>query len=391
MKKILLAATFIFMVGAGVAQNNKVISTNNYLKSYGQDPVNSAEDLLKAKDNIDAAKEHPKTMNAPKTHNYLGQTYQQLYLAEADQFKAFKNLEVLKTSVDAFNFAIENADRRTDVAEIKRFQGLNADLSFKAGISYYQNREFAKAAELFSMRENIMSTHFDRIDTISIFNVGLCAEQTENYDLAIEKYQRCAELGYNGGGMYASIAGIQQKQGDVEGALATLKEGREKYPDEVALLTQEINIFLKEGKIDDALNNLNMAIEKEPNNDSYYFARGTLFDKKGSYEKAMEDYKKAIGINPDNFDANYNLGAMYVNQSGQVVEEMNADLNMEQEKYDKLKTKLEGLYKKAVPYLEQAHNLNPKDQATMQTLVELYVKTGDTEKYKAMKAKLQGQ
>ncbi len=390
MKKILLAATLIFAVGTGMAQSNKVTSAGNYLGYYLKDPGNSGDQLLLAKDNIDAAVEHPKTAMAPKTHVYAGKIYQRLFLAEGEQFQAFKNVEILKKSVEAFNFALKNADRRTDVNEVKSLQGSNADLAFQSGISYYQNRDFAQAAELFKMREEIMKMHFDRIDTISIFNVGLCAEQTENYDLALEQYQKCAELGYNGGAMYASIANIQQEQGNVEAALGTLKEGREKYPDEVALLTQEINIFLKEGKIDEALTNLNTAIEKEPENDSYYFARGTLFDKKGDQEKAIADYQKAIEINPENFDANYNVGAMFVNQSGKIVEQMNADLNMEQAKYEKLKADLDALYKKAIPYLEKAHELNPEDKATMQTLVELYVKTNSNEKYKTMKAKLQG-
>lgn len=390
MKKILLAATLIFAVGTGMAQSNKVTSAGNYLGYYLKDPGNSGDQLLLAKDNIDAAVEHPKTATAPKTYVYAGKIYQRLFLAEGEQFQAFKNVEVLKKSVDAFNFALKNADRRTDVNEVKSLQGSNADLAFQSGISYYQNRDFAQAAELFKMREEIMKMHFDRIDTISIFNVGLCAEQTENYDLALEQYQKCAELGYNGGAMYASIANIQQEQGNVDAALVTLKEGREKYPDEVALLTQEINIFLKEGKIDEALTNLNTAIEKEPGNDSYYFARGTLFDKKGDQEKAIADYQKAIEINPENFDANYNVGAMFVNQSGKIVEQMNADLNMEQAKYEKLKSELDALYNKAIPYLEKAHELEPADKATMQTLVELYVKTNSNEKYKAMKAKLQG-
>ncbi|MAX81366.1 MAG: hypothetical protein CL843_14490 [Crocinitomicaceae bacterium] len=385
MKKLILAAGMFLAIGSLSAQSNKVISASNYLKYYQTDPENSAQDLLNAKENIDDAAQHEKTMNEPKTHIYKGKIYQQLFLAKGEQFAGFKNAQTLEASIDAFNFAMENADRRTDTKELKNLQGMNADLAFKTGISYYQNQEFDKAAALFQQRADIMSALFERIDTVSIFNVGLCAEQTENFDLALEKYKQCAELGYNGASMYASIATIYSNQEKYDDALAALKEGREQYPNEVALLTQEINIYLKQGRTDEALANLNTAIEKEPDNDSYYYARATLYDKKGETENAMADYQKAIEINAENFDANYNLGAIYVNRSSPLVEKMNNLPASADKEYEAIKVQLQETYSKAIPYLEKAHEINPKDLATMQTLLELYVKTNQTEKYMELK------
>jgi len=320
MKQVFLLVGFTLSVALSFAQNNKVISASNYLKYYRADKANSAEDLLKAKENIDAAAVNVKTANLPKTHNYLGQVYQELYYAEGEQFESFKNGETLKTSVKGFDFAMANADKRTNVDEVKRYQGANADEAFRMGISYYQNEDFAKASEMFQIRERVLRETFERIDTISIFNVGLCAEQTGDLDLALQQYRKCADMGYNGGGIYANMASILNKQEKTDEALAVLTEGREKYPDEVSLLVEQTNIFLKQDRIDEALENLNTAIEKQPDNDSYYFARGNMYDKKGDAEKAIADYKMAIENKAENSSANYNIGAISVTQTLGLVE-----------------------------------------------------------------------
>jgi predicted Zn-dependent protease len=55
-------------------------------------------------------------------------------------------------------------------------------------------------------------------------------------------------------------------------------------------------------------------------------------------------------------------------------------------KYDALKEELYGLYRKAVPYLETSYANEPEDKLVQQTLMQLYGKLGETEKYNKLKA-----
>ncbi len=390
MKNGILFIGMMLSAGMAFAQPNNVTSASNYLRYYLQDRANGQEDLTKAKQVIDEAATHEKTANEPKMYYYRGKIYQQLHLSENEAIEAISK-DALKVSIESFNNALKTADRRTNVEEIKGMQGMNADLAFKEGIANYQAKTFANAIEYFRLRENIMSSIFERIDTVSIFNVGLSAEQAGQIDLAMEQYRECAKLGYNGASMWASMANIEMKRENYDEALAILTEARKKYPEEVSLLTLEINIYLKQGKTDEALTMLDKAIAAEPENASYYFARGTLNEKKEKLENAITDYKKAIELDDKNFDAYYNLGAMYVNQSVPLVEEINNLPPTDTKNYERLKKELEASYANAIPYLERAHELNQEDQATMQTLMELYVKVGENDKYMELKKKLTGQ
>jgi tetratricopeptide (TPR) repeat protein len=100
---------------------------------------------------------------------------------------------------------------------------------------------------------------------------------------------------------------------------------------------------------------------------------------------AEADYKLALEIDPENLDANHDLGALYVNQSISIVEEMNNLPLSATKEYDKKKAELDAIYAKALPYLEKAYELDPSDTEVQNILMKLYLRTNDTEKYNKIK------
>jgi Tfp pilus assembly protein PilF len=62
----------------------------------------------------------------------------------------------------------------------------------------------------------------------------------------------------------------------------------------------------------------------------------------------------------------------------------------QQSEYDAATKKANDYFAKAKPALEKAHEIDPSDKNTMASLVQVYAIMGETEKYKEMKAKLQG-
>ena len=79
---------------------------------------------------------------------------------------------------------------------------------------------------------------------------------------------------------------------------------------------------------------------------------------------------------------------MYVNTAARVMEEANKLPISETAKYDELKAKADKLLEKALPALETAEKLNPKDYNTLITLKQLYARKGDAEKIKAIDEKI---
>lgn len=381
MKKLVLGLATLLCASAVSAQSNKTLSAYNYMKRG---------DFIKAKAAIDAAAVHPKTINDAKTFFYRGKIYYALATQPGDQYKEFKNGTALVEAAKAFEKAKTlPGKKKFNLKDLdKSYLGLS-DVAFQQGVNHFNSKDYTGAVKMFEQSAGIKK-HYNIVDTLAFFNSALAAERGKDLDVAIKYYQKCIDLEYKGGRTYYDVAKLQQEKGDVDGALATLNEGLKKYPEDQTLLTSSINIYLKEDRVDEALANLNSAIENDPNNSSFYFARGTLFDKKGDMENAEKDYKTSIDLNKEGFDANYNLGALYVNESGKVQNEMNGLAISEQKKYDELKTKRDDLFRKAIPFLERALEIQPNDRNVQSTLMELYGKTGQNDKYTEMKTKLTG-
>jgi tetratricopeptide (TPR) repeat protein len=110
----------------------------------------------------------------------------------------------------------------------------------------------------------------------------------------------------------------------------------------------------------------------------------------GKLDEAVAAYKKSIELKPDNFDAVYNLGALYFNDGAELANKANKIPANKVAEYDAAKKKFEAKFKDALPYLEKAHQINPTDIATMESLRQLYARLGDLAKAGEMKKKMEG-
>ncbi len=388
MKKILIALLLGTAVVSGAeAQNNKVTSAYNYFKDYSGDPSDS-ESLIKAKKNIDVAKEHEQTMNSPKMYKYRGMIYFAISVDTNEAINAHRE-GALQIAAESYQGAIDNADKRTDVDKMKSELIKCGRQAFNAGSGAYGAKEYQKSSDFFMMSFDILKNNADFIDTNSIFNAALTSELAGNDDRALELYNASLEYHNSKEKIYVAIAGIYKKQENNEKLLETYNEALAAVPGSQAILVELINFYISNDMQEKALGNLTLAIENEPENASFYFARGTLHDKSGNIEDAVADYTKAGELRPDYFEAWYNLGAIYVNESGTVQEKMNELPMSAQKEYDALKIERDALYKKAIAPLEKALEIQPEDTVAGQTLIQLYAKVGDNEKYEALKARFE--
>jgi tetratricopeptide (TPR) repeat protein len=380
MKKTLLGTLAILTTVGLYAQPNKVTSTHNYLK-YGE--------LDKAKEAIDDATVHEKTMNSAKTFLYRGEVYASIAVSTDDNFSSLKagaSLEALNAYKKAQELA--ETDKKVDKAKINLGYLTSIDLVFQEGVNYFNAKDFANASRYFELASDARSSALNAIDTAGYYNAGLAAERAENEAKAIEMYEKIIHTGYNEGILFSELARLYVKQGDTEKAMATLEKGRSSFPNDQALITSQINLYLQTGKDAEALKNLDDAIKNDPKNAVLYYVRGVLKAKQDNEEGAELDYAKSFELDNTYFDAIYNLGAIYVNKSGAIQEKMNAlDFN-EQKKYDALKKERDEYFNKAIPALETALSIKNDDIVVIQTLMQLYGKVGKTDKYNEMKKML---
>ncbi len=209
----------------------------------------------------------------------------------------------------------------------------------------------------------------------------------EVYDKAIKHFVSCKELGYGGADLYLLLKNCYLELVDSTNAAKILQDAFEAFPGNESVLVHLVNYYLLSGKNEQALEYLAIAKEEDPENATFYHAEGVLYDKAGEQENAMKAYLRATELDPAYFDTQYNIGALLFNKGVTMVEKANAI--MDNEEYEKAKTAAEAQFTKALPYMENAHELNPADIATMETLKILYYRMQMMEKHAVIVKKLE--
>mgnify|MGYP001324534563 CR=1 FL=1 len=148
-----------------------------------------------------------------------------------------------------------------------------------------------------------------------------------------------------------------------------------------------MNTTLDGGDVQQAIDKFEKAVQNDPKNASIVFNLAVLYDKANNTEKALSNYLKAIEIKPDYGDAYFNMGVMYFNQGVQFNKKMN-DVDEKVDKdgkiYDGLKKQRDEVFAKALPYLEKAYAINPKNNDYKSNLKKVYASMNLFEKAKAI-------
>lgn len=386
MKKQVLTFLAIITTSLTFAQGSKVTSASNYLR-YGE--------LDNAMNAIEAASKHSSTSGKAKTWFYRGKVY---HAINDSQDEKFKNLHPnpLMEAYQSYKKAMEMPDaNRLDQAELERLFAAAGNNMVNKGIQQFNNKDFENAVNSFEVGIEV-ANHFKAVDSLAYYYAAISSAKAKQTDKAIKYLNKCVEIDYQGAMAFFYLADIYNNNGDKEKFKETIEAGRAKYPDDANLLTQEINIYLNAGDSEGAVKALNQAIEKDPKNKTLFYARGNMYEKQAEvdssktveyYKNAEADYKKAIELDNSYFEAYYNLGAMIYNQAVAQMEIINKI--KDNKKYAEEKAKADEIFKSSLPYLERAHELDPTDKSTMISLKELYVRTGNTEKYNDIKSKLE--
>ncbi|MES2590748.1 MAG: tetratricopeptide repeat protein [Bacteroidota bacterium] len=416
MKKIaflFLATAFTF---SGVAQSSKVVNAINYLSDYGtsKDP----ESLQKAKENIDLASEHPDTKDKAKTQVNKGKIYLTIYEANKRAqeeklmsitdpnkrtFVAFQNTPTteLETAYQAFVKAKALDDKGNYTAELKSIPNIGIYFD-NTGRSNYNAKKYPEALSAFERAYEISGGK----DTTVLYFLAASSDLAQQYDKAKQYYQKMIDTKQGQGATYSSLMNVHLMMKDSVYGMEILKKGRAAYPNDINLVISETNYFLKTNKSQEALNNLNIAIQAKPTDANLYLVRGNIYDNlanpKDAAGKDLEkpktyaeniklaeaDYKKAIEIKPDYFDALYNLGVLYNNQGVELNKQ--ADKITDQKKYEAANAKATEQFALAMPVLEKAMEVNPKERNTMIALKQIYARMQLLDKLKEINAKLKG-
>lgn len=359
---ILLSLSLLIVFGA-FAQKNKRTSAYMYNKNMQYD---------KAKEAIDEAIVHEKTINDAKTWMYRGEIYYNIAVSE--------DPTVSGLAENATEVAYESLLKAKQLDVKNEFEGeltlylINlTNLYYKKAADGFQDNDYAAAIDGFEKAFTIAEAD-GRFDTIAAFNIGMAGVLAEKPEVAAEYLQKCVDVDFDDPRVFMFYNRSAKQLGDTVRALEIISLGREKYPEDLSLLLEEAQIYLEKNETEKLLASLQKAVIADPENANLYFLIGKSQDDLGDKVAAEENYKKAAEFNPEFFEAYYNIGAIYVNTASEFQAEAN-DLPLnEVKKYNALTELANAELEKAVPYLEKALEINPEDVPTLTALKEAYAR-----------------
>ncbi|MDC0204402.1 tetratricopeptide repeat protein [Flavobacteriales bacterium] len=353
------------------------------------------ENYAEAKTYIDEAYESESTSNEPKMWNYRAPIYLQIALKEPalDKNAAFKATEAHIKCLQ------KDKKGRVVVRKWTSEEDILAGLIqcgyklFNVAIDKYNAEDYKGSLKYYNAIFDIIP--LDTEDQLKrgnitrgtiLYNSFFSSNKMKDNTTSKDLLQKLIDINFNEPAIYIHMSNIYIEEKNTDKALEYLAFGRDMFEDDQGLINTEINLYIQLGRTSELIGKLGEAIELDPENDLLYFNRGTIYDQEGDMTNAIKDYRASIEINPSSFGANYNLGALYFNTAIETNNKANATSN--NSVYKKLKNEADGLFAKALPYLEEAYALNSQDKNTLLSLKQLYYMSGNYKKSEEMKKEI---
>lgn len=419
-KNLVLATSLIFSVST-FAQKEELKAAEKALKAGN--PAEAKSALTQAESLIANAEDSQKA---------------QFYFLKGNTY-----LDLAKKKIEAGKNLGEAAKAYNDLMEVEKKSGkskytIQAQTSLQEVMGELRNSAIADNNEK-KYKESALKLYqiytLDKKDTIMLYYAAGTASNAQDFDLALEYYNKLKEINYSGkatnymaksklndqeqvfpsmadrdkavkmgthsdpkvekveskrGEIYTNIAKIYIMKNDIPAAKKSISDARALNPDDTSLLLAEADLYLKTEDYVTYKKLISEALVKRPNDAELFFNLGVISSKfKDGQAESEKNYMKAIEIDPNYKNAYINLAILKLSGEKEIVDSMNklGTSPADNKKYDVLRAKREGMYKSALPYLEKAEQLFAGDKDIRSTLLNVYNALDMTEKYKALKAK----
>ena len=365
---------FLFLINLNAAaQKSQVLLAQNSVGKLQVSIINKEDakkqlavigEGIKA---VELAEKDNKTKNWPET--WAIKAYLSSYIAiidneaNADKYYSLAN-EALQKAI-----ALDKYQSNTSLIKAATYN-VNIKKQIDGNKLYLQN-DFTNAFNLLKQVSDYLPT-----DTTLAVNTGICAQNIQSYNEALDYFKRAKDNGVRNPIVYQNMANIYASKFESELALKTLEDGLKVNAYHPFLTTDYINLLLDNEKYDKAIKIIEGSIATEKRSKLLLFLYGYLqqsqFNNNGTAELA---YKKALDIDQNYFDALYQLGLVYVNVANEALKA-------------KDNKKFTSNINRAEFILQRAHEINLNDRNTIQLLIEIYTRKNRLDKVQDLKRKL---
>lgn len=404
------------------------------------------------KDQIKAAEKALKNGNSAEAVSVLTQAESSIGSAEAPEKAQFyfvkgnAHLDLSTKKMDLAKNLSAAAKAYQEVLSIEKASGKSKYTSqVQSSLADIKNQLINGAVDAGNAKDYktaskllYQSYELDKTDLEKLYYAGNYALNGEDYDTALLYYEECKKLNFSGEGMgyYAknvvneqeeffgantssktdrdtkvrlklytnprdekipskkgeilkNIALILVQQGKIDQAKQALADAKAANPDDSAIAMTEANLYLELNDFVMYKKLVGEVLSKNPNDADLLYNLGVIASKTNASE-AEGYYKKAIEINPNFTNAYLNLAIVKLDADKKLIEEMNklGTSEKDNKRYEVLKKQRNDMFTSALPYLEKAFELDPKNEDVGTTLLNVYGALEMSDKKKALKAKL---
>ncbi len=274
-------------------------------------------------------------------------------------------------------------------------------------------------------------------DTLYLYYAASNAVNAGNYDKALDFYETLKDLGFSGeqteytavnketgetevmtskeqrdlfiksgdytdpqdrktesktGEIAKNIALIYMEKGENEKAVAAMEDAKRENPNDVTLLQSEADMYYSMGDMEKYRDIMEQVVAQDPDNAVLLYNLGVSSAELGERDRAIEYYKKALELDPEMTNARINIAHVILSREQPLVEEMNqlGTSAEDNKRYDELAEERRGVYRDAVPHLEQVLDKNPNNLEAARTMMNIYYQLNEQEKAEEMKQKIAG-
>lgn len=236
------------------------------------------------------------------------------------------------------------------------------------------------------------------------YNASLAAYYSDDRALSVKAHERAKGNGYEQNSVYQRLVQEYSIARDTVNLIATLNEGNQlfgdtdverKHADGTTYYKKEdfygislMNLYISSQQYDKAFEVLNEILPKSPESYDLWNVKGNLHENQGEIEEAIKCFQKALELNPKFADALGSMGRIYFNQAVEKDNELSTSITNTAE-YNKAKEQeVLPLYRQALPYFEQAHQLNADERDYMVALRSIYYNLNDAANLKLIEIEM---
>jgi len=340
-----------------------------------------------------------------KGASYLGRSYMAMYnnrKSDAQQLaELWVNYPSFPTAAwDAFLKAEENDQNESYVKQNKAFYPLVAEASYLKALDLYREKKYEEALPHAQTGAKVVE-EANLISQYVAFNIlGYVLVELKQAEKAAEAFQQAIAF-YNKAhdpsqepdpnieSSYTYLVEVYLIDlKDDELALKYIQEGRETFPDNDNLKRLELQFYQTHPDYrEEALAKFKQAAAENPEDIGIIIGYGMLLQGDSTtIPQAIEQYQNAIKIDPSNFLANFNLGALYIEEWRQLNKRyQNIDDEAES---NRIQQRQEEVIALAYERMQAAYNAKPTDKQVVQALYEITLVMGNEDEAAQYEAQL---